>query len=196
MKIDDAYFYSDQFLFAFKSGDQIAFKHFFHKTIVLVNHLLWRKYSMRMEYHEREDCIAFAYCKIYDRRKTFREYEHIVASLKQASCHIAIDYLKKRENRKRIEKSWARTTECYGWSDPAQEPPPNMDQLPEVIGKLYPQERTVFELSFFKSKTISEISEMLGICRQTVRNHRTLAISKIRKFLLVKDYRATHKHIC
>ena len=58
-------------------------------------------------------------------------------------------------------------------------------QLDAAVKSLSPRTREVFELSFYKGLPNSKISELLGIDKRTVENHRYLALRQLRTAMQV-----------
>jgi DNA-directed RNA polymerase specialized sigma24 family protein len=178
-----------QFMVDFKSGCQIAFRKLFDATAHEVTRALALKCKWARRY-ELEDFVAIAYSKVYERRTVYNDYYHIKRSLVAIAHNEAVDYWEHLIRQKSWEHNWLYTndTVCELFCDTVVDNySPKVEQVLSVIPQLTPIQGKVFRLSFCELKDISEISDMLQIAMQTVRNHRASAIKMIQKILSINN---------
>ena len=62
------------------------------------------------------------------------------------------------------------------------------DSLANAISKLQPKNQEVILLSYFLDMTDREISERMGVCRQSITKRRNGALKLLRKLLMEEGY--------
>lgn len=179
--------HSMEFMSAFHSGNQLAFRKFFDATVTRLTRIILSKCAW-VRYYEVEEFVSTAYCKVYARRGSYKDYDHAMASLTTIAYHEAVSYERHRVLEYHGEKTW------WDMLGPLEEDHPSeqlseSDQLAQIkkaVSRLPRQEKTVFELSFYKNKSISEISKFLGIAEMSAYGARIRAVQRIRELLHVK----------
>jgi RNA polymerase sigma factor (sigma-70 family) len=169
-----------QWMDRFRSGDQIAMREFFdyenHFCVgFVINHYNW------LPDIDKEDFIADAFAEVYVNRQKYHDPFHAATSLMMILRNNIHDYFRKKKKDNRYSKYSAYLVEEK--FDPSAEDIDHLALIRDGIGKLSPGRRKILELMFFDGKETREISEIMGINRQTVLNQRTDAINFLRSIL-------------
>lgn len=177
------YFDSQEFLDAFKGGDQIAFRKLFDATIGQITRMTSAKCGWAKP-EEIEDFVAEAYCRVYPLREKYTDYNHIINSLTVIARNEAVSYERHRARQWHWENVWRSLL-----PDVEDHPAERYDRIAEVteaISCLKPRLRVVVESALYDHKSMAEIANSFGLPPQTVYNRWNRAIQNIRELLSVK----------
>lgn len=167
----------------FKDGNQIAFR------------LLYEKYSSLLYVYgmkiacDRElvnDCISELFIYLYEKRRTISTPINIKAYLMVALKRRIQAQMKKTSK----ENSRIIRLDNYGSFNliiDMKETMENTDlkeeqlvALQKAIMCLTSRQREVLYLRYYKNMSVSEVAEIVGICKQAVMNVSSLALSRLR----------------
>ncbi len=151
-----------------RSGDQQAFETVFHtyypKLCVFSN-----SYVKSLDISR--DVVQEVFIKIWDNRENFQIRQSLKAYLYQAVRNHSLNYLEKKNQKRRLEDSLKRQKEIESDSSPTDL---NTEELSEKIWKLVDdlpeRRRTIFILYRKHGLSYSEIGEVMDIKRKTVEN--------------------------
>lgn len=119
--------------------------------------------------------------------------------LKNEARHIQREYTRQREREKSIEDLTSQELEQTSHEDQyfSREHIFEVDGLPVVvvgdalataISQLSPINQEVILKSYFLGMTEREISEQVGVCRQSITKRRNGALKRLRKLLIKEGY--------
>lgn len=155
----------------FIKGDSSAFQ-----TIYSFHYQMLYNFGKRfLNEAEVEDCIHDTFLNILKYKNSAAEVSNVKAYL--FKCLRNQIYKVKKENQ--LEFDLNEGTIFH--EDDDQDKEVILNQLKEIINKLSPREREIVYLKYFQNFNNIEISELLDINYQTVRNILGNAIKKLRK---------------
>lgn len=119
--------------------------------------------------------------------------------LKNEARHIQREYARQREREKSIEDLTSMELEQTAHEDPyfSGEHSFEVDGFPVVvvgdtlataIARLSPINQEVILKSYFLGMTDREISEQVGVCRQSITKRRNGSLKRLRKLLMEEGY--------
>jgi RNA polymerase sigma-70 factor, ECF subfamily len=165
-------------------GSERAFEKFFfhHKD---------RVYTIAFTYTESqpdaEEIVQDTFLRIWKNRHKLTEIENLQAWLYTITRNLALTALK------RIATEGKRKQDLITWlpaeitnADMQSEDHEMQSLLQKALSVLSPRQRRIFELSRLKGTGRAAIAKELGLCPATVSVHLTIALRKVRAFLLSK----------
>lgn len=164
----------------FRAGDDDAFKFLydtFHQRLFLTifNYLGQRDVA--------EDIVSNAFMKLFDRRSTIRDLDHVYAFLYVAARNEAVDHLRSEKRRRDAfrEQEGLADEEYHDPRESELEKERWMAKIMEAVELLPPARQKVFRLLYFDSLSIREIANRLKLTETTVRNQRNRALITLRR---------------
>jgi RNA polymerase sigma-70 factor (family 1) len=164
----------------FQQGDPGAFKVLYARYFPML-------YLTILKYVEREDItediVANAFIKLFDRRATIRDSDHVYAFLYVAARNEAVDYHRdlRRQRAARKDQEQLADREYHDPREAELERERWMVKILEAIELLPPARRKIFHLHYFKALSIREIANRLDLKETTVRNQRNRALIFLRE---------------
>jgi RNA polymerase sigma-70 factor (ECF subfamily) len=165
-----------------KNGDQPSFDKLFRKYYVMLTRFV---YQIVRNQTIAEEIAQDVFVVLWEQKEKISIQSSVRAYLIIASRNATLNQIKKNETRKKYEKKVA--TEQFQKSTEINETEENtelvhlieksIDQLPEKC-------REIFLLSRQTGLTYQEISENLKISKKTVENQMTIALRKLREYIL------------
>ena len=123
-----------------------------------------------------EEIVQDVFLKIWQARETLGEIQHFKAYLLVVSKNHALNTLQK------IAREFARQQE-YAQTNTSTEDTGNHEAyyslIDEAIEKLSPRQKEVFILSRHHKQTYGQVARQLGIGKESVKTHLSLAIKQI-----------------
>ena len=131
-----------------------------------------------------EDITQEAFVRLWEKRANVSEDTFLLAYLKKITQNLVMDIFRKAGRDKNLqEKIWHNMSAAEGYSpDPLLEKELAAVYL-EALDRLPPQQRLVFTLRRDENLSYQQIAERLGLSRNTVRNHLTVAVHSIRHYV-------------
>lgn len=142
-----------------------------------------------------EDIVQMTFIKLNESEYALKEEKLAVSFCKTVAKNLCITYLRKQKHKRKREYAWHENV--YGnYLEPNEDMQSEIEKQIELsqihtdvieflykkIKELPTNIRNVFELYFYKDKSIEQISEELKINKQSVRNNLSMA----RKILKVE----------
>lgn len=169
------------FLFdRFRQGDGSALK-------VLYDRYFPMLYLTILKYVEREDVtqdvVTNAFIKLYDRRATIKDADHVYAFLYVAARNEAVDYQRdlRRQRAARNEQAQLADREYHDPREAELEREEWMVKILQAVELLPPARRTIFRMHYFEGFSVREIANRLNLTETTVRNQRNRALIFLRQ---------------
>lgn len=154
----------------FINGDMAAFQ-----TIYSHHYQMLYNFGKRyLESTEIEDCIHDTYLNLLNYKSSLSEVKNVKAYLFKSLRNQIYKFKKNNA----LEFNLIDGTVAYEDDDHGKEA--ILNELKSLIEKLSPREREIIYLKYFQQFSNNEISELLGIKYQTVRNILAGAIKKLR----------------
>lgn len=169
---------------ALTSRDKSALAYFFKKY-----YSLFFNYGLKICNDEQiiEDCIQDLFIKVWNRKKPFPEVTSPKAYLLRSYKNNLLDHLVSSDNHEKLESfSFHHSTESV--QDKIIEDEYRLEvrrKIDKCLDELPAREKEIIYLKFYKNLSYQEISEMLGINYQSVRNSIFSSIKKMRKTLIM-----------
>lgn len=165
-----------ELLFRLREGDYGAFTALYHryKDRVATNLFALLKDDMLVE-----DTLQELFFRVWERRASIDPRQPIRGYLFTVAANLAHDHFRKLARDQRLADAFLQTVLAH-----QQHPDtPYRQELDEVlycvIDQLPPQRKRVFLLCKFESKSYQEVSQLLGISVDAVKDH----ITKANRFL-------------
>jgi RNA polymerase sigma-70 factor (ECF subfamily) len=170
---------------AFRAGDPQVFRALLDSLSVELQRFLL---SLGVSCEDAGDIIASVSAKLYRGRGRMESYQHIRRSTFFMARNEAIDCL-------RLRSRWWQTAQAVRYLHNPIANVPNMDLAPEVeecrerllqkvwceIRQLPAQRQKVLHLYYTENLSTGEIAKRLNLRPQTVLNHKTRALSTVKK---------------
>ncbi|MCS3801027.1 RNA polymerase sigma factor [Niastella sp. OAS944] len=156
---------------------QMVFDHYYRRLVGFVSKLTDNE-------QEAQDISLRTFQTLFKRCQLFNSENNIRAFLYVSARNNSLNYLKakKRLDRKKktlFEKLSNDTRVCYAYSITEDV----VEIIQAAIEALPPESKRVFKMLYYEDLKPSEIAEILQISVNTVYNHKSLAIKKLRLLL-------------
>lgn len=173
---------------AFKAGDTLAMKKIFDERInQLMGFLLKKFWSVPRP--EIEDIVAIKFAKLYYNREKMKCFDHVSSWIYKACARGCADYLKKNKFH-RCPMEWIEESDgqhdmvtVIDVGEVKENDEIALRMIHDAIDRLSPTQRKIIRLLFFDGKKTSEISDILKLGRQTILNHKTDALNRLRQWV-------------
>ena len=131
-----------------------------------------------------EDITQEVFIRLWEKRANLNEETFLLAYLKKMTQNRVMDIFRKAGRDKNLqEKIWHHMSAAEGYTpDPIMEKELAAVYL-EALDRLPPQQRLVFTLRRDENLSYQQIADQLGLSRNTVRNHLTVAVHSIRHYV-------------
>jgi RNA polymerase sigma-70 factor (family 1) len=171
----------DNWVLAFKAGDEKAFKLIFEQNF----HKLYAfAYKMLKSKEQAEEVVHDAFLSAWNNRDRINASLPITPYIYTITKRLALNTLRQISNSQRaVDELWKQleersnlTEEAILFND--------LQRLTQIkIALLPPQQQQIFRMSKEEGLSHEEISEKLGVSKNTVRNHLFLALKTLRQHL-------------
>ena len=162
------------------NGDRDAFWELFEKY----HHRLYRhvlKFAKSPEL--AEDVVQDTFLKIWENRQNLNPEMSFAGYLQALSRNQVLNLLKRTAVERRIKKEFVFKVENVSNTTENSLADHEYEALiSQAIEQLPPQRQAIFRLCRQEGKTYQETAEMLGISKNTVKEHMVLAMKAIRNF--------------
>ncbi|HXD77609.1 MAG TPA: sigma-70 family RNA polymerase sigma factor [Puia sp.] len=165
-----------------------VFTHLFSPLHVVATRLL-------LSGPDAEDVVMTVIGEVMNGRSRPKTDEHLRRRLFVCVRHEAINILRRQQQQRRVYHELARRQQqpdTDPLTDPKFDEAPLFGQLSAEIKKLSPQRQLVIRFYFFDRMTTTDIASMLGLSKQTVLNHKTLALRHLRNSGLKRTWQRLH----
>lgn len=162
----------------FRLGDEVAFRMIFEFYKPQLFNRIKRVCS---SVSDAEEILQEAFVQLFLKRQDLATIESIYPFLYVVSQRMVVSLFRKQVVRQTYQSNLA--TEWAEYEENLQNHIENREILrlvDEVAEDLPPQQRKVFQLNKLEGLTYAEISDEIGISKNTVRNHLVSACSYIR----------------
>ncbi|MBN8855827.1 MAG: hypothetical protein BGO55_16170 [Sphingobacteriales bacterium 50-39] len=169
----------------FRTGDRHQFKSAYE---LYYEPIFTFVYNLVRSEQEAQDITIETFVKLWQLRARFENLTNIKAFLYVTSRNACLDYLRKLQQQRSIQKEVYYLKEVYHLLDPQVG---HEIIRAEVITELYQQIeslpstcRQIIKMMLVENLDTSQIAEKLGISSQTVRNQKAIAVRKLKVSML------------
>ncbi len=166
---------------------------YFQKLVELYSHRLYAAaYRILGDKEHAEDCIQEVFIKVHKKIGTFNEQSKFSTWLYSVTVNTAIDIQRKHAKHSKNDSESFDTFVCESSNNP--EKYLDRDDISattqRAIMQLSEDTRLAFILRHHEERSVAEISEILGINPNTVKNRIFRAVSRLRELLqpLASDF--------
>lgn len=182
--------YEQQLLRKVADGDQYAFTLLFKKYAEgLAIYVL----SLSESQEVTEEIVQDVFTVVWEKRASLTHLENFNNYIFIISKNKTLNYLRQQAMKRKAQMEWAKQfEEEFEEIDQSSRKEELFVLIEEEIDKLPPQQKRVYTLSRVEKLKYEEIAQQLGLTRETVKKHMSLALLSLRtnlKFL-------TEKAIC
>ena len=169
---------SQEFLYAFKKGEEKAFDQLFREYFAPLSLFA---YQLLHNEEEAEDIVQNCFEKLWKRRKSLPHIESIKSYLYTSIRYSCINSLKNKKNEVIQQSLLPEIKDFTSDVESLIVMTETIRELYAVVELLPERMREVFKLYYLEGKSYKEISEILHTEPETIRNQRFKAIQFIRK---------------
>ena len=136
-----------------------------------------------------EDAVQDVFVKMWQKKDTLEDLEHLKSYLFRATKNKCIEYLRKLKLDQKLSEESARQLEVSSSINTDDEADKYLlkEKLFNSIRQLPPKCRDVFTMSKINGLTYNEIAEELGISSKTVENQMGRALRLLREMMNTKN---------
>ena len=151
--------------------------------------LMWDRYAKDLltflqallySRHDAEDVLQTVFVRIVRKRHRLAKAQCLDAYVYQIARNEAYSCISKRKrdkNTQKLSETWLQATESN------QESSELAEQLQVALAQLPQQQREVIVMKIYRNKTFLEISELLGLSRNTIASRYRYGIEKLQNLL-------------
>lgn len=167
---------------ALKQGDSSVFSdlfHEYHRKVYL--YVLSKSHSSYIA----EEATQITFIKLWDYRQQLDEAEPVSKLIFHIARATTIDLLRKEANKGKLLRQERVVQMATGDVSSLVEAREMLLRVRQVVERMPPVRRKVFEMSRYEFKSYKEIAAQLSLSVKTVENHMSLAINQLRNFILL-----------
>lgn len=170
-----------------KAGDESAFTWIFNRYQHLVESIL---YGYIGDQDEARDITNVVFLKVHEKLSKFTTYDSFGGWLRTLTKRTAVDYLR-RMNKKRLtlgdDDERLSSSEYIGYAEDEVVDRLTTSRVLDLLDKLNPTIRQVFEMFYLDNMTVEKISESLHIPTGTIKSYLARTRRKLQKQFNVKQ---------
>jgi RNA polymerase sigma-70 factor (family 1) len=163
-------------------GDEQAFSVIYNQYHQSVYHVAW---TYLRDEGLAEDVVQDSFILLWKSRKNLGEVKDIGAYLYVIGRNRAVRILENLENIRKRDQV-VGMLQVNHQIDRGQDLPESTikELVQEALQQISPQQRTVFELNRLEGLSREEVADKMGLSKATVNVHLTIALKKVRAFLV------------
>jgi len=160
------------------SGDEKAFEQIFHHYFpFIVSFVLKITHTQ----HTAEEIAQEAFLRLWQRREEFQQISNVRAWLYRVSANLAFDHLKKEANHNQLIRFYCQRPGDYDDTEKMFDLKQSKAIIADVVNHLPEQQKMAYRLSREEGLNHQEIADKMNISANTVKNHITKALQKIKQ---------------
>ena len=163
-----------------RKGDIEAFDAVFEKYS---NRLFGFALKYLKSKEETEGLVQDVFLKIWENRKTLKKDASLKSYLFTISYHNICKIFRKKQLQGKLKEEIGLTSEISVDTEEQIDYRSTLEQIEQLIGKLPPKQRAIFEKSRKEGKSTREIAEEMHIAPGTVDNNISAALKFLRKHI-------------
>lgn len=131
-----------------------------------------------------EDILQEVYARLWEKRKDINAGQSVAGWLFVISFNLSVDYVRKRLREHTFHKElYNLNIEGSNWEDNPAAYEEQYHLLEEAILQLSPKKQKIVTLCKLEGKTYDEVAEELKISRNTVKEHLSIAMTRINEYV-------------
>lgn len=175
----------DDFLTAGTAGSDTELELLFENIFKKYELLLYRlAYKVVKSDPSARDIVQNVFLKLWEHRDQIPVIHNPGAWLHRVTKNELIDFLRKTAADERLCTAlWLKMQDSVKNTEEAVDLKDSNDTIQKAVSRMPPQRRLVYTLNRDHGLNYNEIAEELSISRHTVKNHLSLALRSIHRFL-------------
>ena len=162
-------------------GDQLAFRQFFD---IYKEKLFTFVYGLTHSKVDAEEVLQDVFLKLWESRSRLKEIDNPQAYIFRMTRNRTLDLLSRiGRDQKLIKQLWANIRMSEEFTEQILQARESQKLIREAMTELSDRQRKIVELSREEGLSHDEIASKLGLSKQTVKNHLSEALKKIRLYL-------------
>lgn len=162
-------------------GDEIAFRHLFD---FYKERLFTFAFGLTHSKVDAEEIVQDIFLKLWESRTTLSTIIYPQSYIYTMARNRALDLLASTgRNQKLIQKVWANITQSEELTEHILQAKESQQLIYQAVAELTEKKQQIFELSRNDGLSHDEISNLLGISKQTVKNNLSEALKQIKLYL-------------
>lgn len=131
-----------------------------------------------------EDILQEVYARLWEKRKDINAGQSVAGWLFVISFNLSVDYVRKRLREHTFHKElYNLNIEGSNWEDNPGAYEEQYHLLEEAISQLSPKKQKIVTLCKLEGKTYDEVADELKISRNTVKEHLSIAMTRINEYI-------------
>lgn len=131
-----------------------------------------------------EDILQEVYARLWEKRKDINAGQSVAGWLFVISFNLSVDYVRKRLREHTFHRElYNLNLEGSNWEDDPRAYEEQYHLLEEAISQLSPKKQKIVTLCKLEGKTYDEVAEELKISRNTVKEHLSIAMTRINEYV-------------
>jgi RNA polymerase sigma factor (sigma-70 family) len=182
-RLSHGYPSENAFIAAFHAGARDTFQYVYKEMCPSITRYLE---NLVCNIHDANDICSAVFLKLYEHRQKIKSFQHIRRWLYVSAYNAAVNLFreKKRETLIKEQLGYLASDSESSLADLADFRRRLLKYVITEINRLPRQRKAVFRLYFIERRTTAEIATRLRLRPQTVLNHKTEAITALRRTLL------------
>lgn len=131
-----------------------------------------------------EDILQEVYARLWEKRKDINAGQSVAGWLFVISFNLSVDYLRKKLREHTFHKElYNLNIQGTDWEDNPEAYEEQYHLLGEAISQLSPKKQKIVTLCKLEGKTYDEVADELRISRNTVKEHLSIAMTRINEYI-------------
>jgi RNA polymerase sigma-70 factor (ECF subfamily) len=131
-----------------------------------------------------EDILQEVFARLWEKRKDINAGQSVAGWLFVISFNLSVDYIRKKLREHTFHKElYNLNIETSNWEDNPGAYEEQYRLLEDALSQLSPKKQKIVTLCKLEGKTYDEVAEELKISRNTVKEHLSIAMSRINDYI-------------
>ncbi|SDG04376.1 RNA polymerase sigma factor [Chitinophaga filiformis] len=131
-----------------------------------------------------EDILQEVFARLWEKRKDINAGQSVAGWLFVISFNLSVDYVRKKLREHTFHKElYNLNIETSNWEDNPGAYEEQYRLLEDALSQLSPKKQKIVTLCKLEGKTYDEVAEELKISRNTVKEHLSIAMSRINEYI-------------
>lgn len=131
-----------------------------------------------------EDILQEVFARLWEKRKDINAGQSVAGWLFVISFNLSVDYVRKKLREHTFHKElYNLNIETSNWEDNPGAYEEQYRLLEDALSQLSPKKQKIVTLCKLEGKTYDEVAEELKISRNTVKEHLSIAMSRINEYV-------------
>ncbi|SHM84399.1 RNA polymerase sigma factor [Chitinophaga sp. CF418] len=131
-----------------------------------------------------EDILQEVYARLWEKRKDINAGQSVAGWLFVISFNLSVDYVRKKLREHTFHRElYNLNIETSNWEDNPAAYEEQYRLLEDAISQLSPKKQKIVTLCKLEGKTYDEVAEELKISRNTVKEHLSIAMTRINEYV-------------